>query len=109
MSKVDHASGEACPQRIAMRDEYESGARPLLPRQEELPYECLRDGIEHGGYLIGNEVAWLHGDGAGDAEPLELSAGELVRVAMEPDTLYAQPIERHGIGGTCLGKRMLHA
>jgi hypothetical protein len=44
----------------------------------------LRGDVERGGRLIGDQEPRVQRDGHGDADPLALAAGKLVRVGVEP-------------------------
>ena len=52
--------------------------------EQHMPDVRLGDRVEHGGRLVADQVARARGQRAGDAEALQLAAGQLVGVALQP-------------------------
>jgi len=58
--------------------------------QDLVPYLRLSDNIKHGAYLVADEEISAAHKCAGNAEALQLAAGKLAGVAVQPLLLYAE-------------------
>ena len=83
-----------------VRDE-EVGQPGLLPQLgQHVEHLGLHRDVERAGRLVADQQVGLGGQGAGDADPLPLAAGELVRLALQRGGGQPDPVEQ--LGGRCL-------
>jgi hypothetical protein len=75
-----------------VRDEHVGNAEPLLQLLEQVDYAGLDRHVERGDRLVEHDHLGLEGERAGDADPLPLAAGELVRIAVA-----VLGVEPHGL------------
>jgi len=84
-----------------VRDEQHRQIELAAQAQEQVDDLRLDRNVERGDRLVADEEVGLHGERAGDGDPLALPAGELVRIAadivrIEPDRL--EPCSRDSAG-----------
>ena len=84
-----------------MRDEEDGEAAFALERGEEVEQSHANRHVEHGGGLVRYEEIGVGGQGAGDGDPLPLSSGEFIGVAVDEilgrlQTDHAKKFDRPG-------------
>ncbi len=80
----------------------------LLPADEvedDVPDLRLRDRIEHGGHLVGDQIACLWPKGTGHSDTLQLAATQLVGPARQPAGLDAERRQQFSGSLAALGQR----
>lgn len=77
-----------------MADHQEPQLPPLGLLQKELPDLGLGDQVQHGSDLVAQQIAGPGPQGPGDAEPLELPAGELPGIPAEPLGLDVEGLQQ---------------
>ena len=73
--------------------------------QKNPPDLGLTDRIQHGRDLIGNDKGGLRGQGTGNGQSLELAAGKLMGIAVEPGGFDPQSVEQGRSGLRGFGQR----
>ena len=92
-----------------MGDEYDADAVSGRLVDDGMPQLRLRDGVEHGRYLVADEIARTRHEGAHDAKAHKLAARQLMRKARHPGVPDAEGLKQAPIKGTCLCERRPHA
>ena len=103
--QADHPGAQPLQQGRAVADDEEPQAPALRLLQEEGPELGLGDEVQHGGELVTQEIAGPRPQGPGHAEALELPAGELGGVALQPAGLDVQALQDPLLHRPALGQR----
>ena len=87
-----------------MADDEQAQLPPRRLLQQKVPDLGLGNQVQHGGDLVAQEKPGRRPQSPGDAEPLELSAGELRGIALQPARLDVQSVQHPLLHRPALGQ-----